>query len=515
MASRVLRQIRFSAPPSVVSCRAPRASGPRRRQRSRSPRSPSSQSSRSPGTMTPGSPSAPPVPGFLAEALGAEETARPLVERPRKGVTVELGERGYTVTRGGASVALAREGAGADAPWRRFEHGVVRATAFGSETVTIDGTTTEHFLTVRERQGPTTWRWSLDTRGGEPRVTDDGTVELVGEGGRVAPLTIRPVQILDAKGKDVTPRGTAWSVQRQGQKTWLALELNDAGLPLPYVIDPATDYPSPLYLSSTASLDTNSWKLVTAVAERGQPDDDHPGRSERRQQVHPLEPRRREHHGHGRPGRERGRDRVGSSIPPAPRASRPGPGTSPSRPTSPVPASRPAARSSRSGSGRRRSPAGRSRTSRRSKRSRTTPPRRTSVPTSTSPRGRSASRCRASRSLPTSASTSSSGASRSPPSTRPTAQRLQLILRVNQGVTRIAPTAADDGAPSNVLSLTGATGAHLSGSTLYYKSNAAGSFQLRNTITDVGGTGTASGAYSSLYPAHGDRRLDARARDGD
>ena len=44
----------------------------------------------------------------------------------------------------------------------------------------------------------------------------------------------------------------------------LSLELDDAELPLPYVIDPAVDYPSPLYLSSTASTVTNSWRLVGA-----------------------------------------------------------------------------------------------------------------------------------------------------------------------------------------------------------------------------------------------------------
>jgi hypothetical protein len=49
--------------------------------------------------------------------------------------------------------------------------------------------------------------------------------------------------------------------------------------------------------------------------------------------------------------------------------------------------------------------------------------------------------------------------------------------------------------PTNALSMTGATGAFLNGTTLYYKNNAAGSFQLVNTVTDAH-----SGPNSATFP---------------
>jgi hypothetical protein len=54
----------------------------------------------------------------------------------------------------------------------------------------------------------------------------------------------------------------------------------------------------------------------------------------------------------------------------------------------------------------------------------------------------------------------------------------------------------DTSGPINALSLSAATGAYLSGSTLYYKSNAAGSFKLINALADP-----TSGAASTTFPA--------------
>ena len=50
-----------------------------------------------------------------------------------------------------------------------------------------------------------------------------------------------------------TPAGLHWTLRHAGARSWwLELRLDDRKLPVPYVIDPAVDYPSPLYLSSTS-----------------------------------------------------------------------------------------------------------------------------------------------------------------------------------------------------------------------------------------------------------------------
>ena len=49
---------------------------------------------------------------------------------------------------------------------------------------------------------------------------------------------ILPVAIFDRSGKDVTPAGLRWSLRKAASGWLLELKLNDAKLPLPYVIDP-------------------------------------------------------------------------------------------------------------------------------------------------------------------------------------------------------------------------------------------------------------------------------------
>src|SRR5439155_25792423 len=79
-------------------------------------------------------------------------------------------------------------------------------------------------------------------------------------------LWLAPVRILDADGAAITPAGLRWVLQRADARSWwLELRLDDRQLPLPYVIDPGVDYPSPVYLSSKASAETGSWRLVTTA----------------------------------------------------------------------------------------------------------------------------------------------------------------------------------------------------------------------------------------------------------
>jgi len=67
----------------------------------------------------------------------------------------------------------------------------------------------------------------------------DGSV-LVSAGNLVAGFRVLPTAILSAGGDDVTPAGTRWQLERRSGSWWLALDLDDRKLPLPYVIDPAT-----------------------------------------------------------------------------------------------------------------------------------------------------------------------------------------------------------------------------------------------------------------------------------
>ena len=201
----------------------------------------------------------------LTSALGAPAPRAPLVRRPSHTVTVRLGHDGYTVTvpRAGA-VTLAADGS--HEPWSRFANGVARSTRFGREAITVQRSRTEEFLTVSKRQGARTWRWNLRALGLRPTPDRDGGGFVFRTQHAQSPLRLAPVRILDQQGRVVTPNGVHWLLRRAHDRSWrLELRLDDAKLPLPYVIDPAIDYPSPLYLSSSASSAAGSWRLLTTA----------------------------------------------------------------------------------------------------------------------------------------------------------------------------------------------------------------------------------------------------------
>jgi hypothetical protein len=106
----------------------------------------------------------------------------------------------------------------------------------------VDRERTEQFLTVTRRQGKRTWRWQLET-GLVPRVGSDGDVVFLSRSSRrVAGPVLAPVEILDARGRVVTPEGARWSTGRNRHGWELRLTLDDSRLPLPYVIDPAVTH---------------------------------------------------------------------------------------------------------------------------------------------------------------------------------------------------------------------------------------------------------------------------------
>ena len=190
-------------------------------------------------------------PDFIALQLGAPSKIAPLVRRPTRHVEVSLGRHGTQVRHGDASVQITAEGAGT-AAWRRFARGASRQTPFGSETVTIDGARAEEFLTVDRHHGRRVWRWRLSGETLNPKLRKNGAIDLT-SGRAKDRLRIAPVEIYDVHGNDVTPAGSRWSLRRDGGAWSLELDLDDSKLPLPYVIDPAVDYPATQYFSMTGS----------------------------------------------------------------------------------------------------------------------------------------------------------------------------------------------------------------------------------------------------------------------
>ena len=192
------------------------------------------------------------MPSFLANELGPEKAEAPLERTPATGVDVRIHDQGYTVSHWGVSVSVVSEDVGGD-QWRRHVHGVTRDTSFGTETIVVNGRETEEFLTVTKRQGVKTWRWKLATRL-HPRLGRDGSVTFLDPTRhRVTTIGIDPVRILDGEGKDVTPDGLRWSLAESDSGWWLTLELDDADLPLPYVIDPAVTHRAAVTATTTGA----------------------------------------------------------------------------------------------------------------------------------------------------------------------------------------------------------------------------------------------------------------------
>ncbi|MHB1243941.1 MAG: hypothetical protein ACYC1P_11185, partial [Gaiellaceae bacterium] len=176
---------------------------------------------------------------FLQRALGEPAPAAALTRTPGPDTVVRLRAGGYDFRRGRVSVGL-RSAAADTSELEPHANGASRRTPYGWEAVTVTPERTEQFLTVVERQGRKTWRWQLATLDLTPRVGDDGAVAFIGDGRLLSDVAyIEPVRILDALGADVTPAGARWSVAASGGRWFLELALDDARLPLPYVIDPA------------------------------------------------------------------------------------------------------------------------------------------------------------------------------------------------------------------------------------------------------------------------------------
>ena len=439
------------------------------------------------------------VPEFLASALGSPQgETDATVHKPAPGVQVDVDQAGYTVRRAGASVSVTGEGSGT-AGWTAFENGASRRTPFGHETITIQPDKTELYLTVVRHQGVRTWRWRLDAAGLQPRLEANGGVRFVGLRGQSA-ISIHPVAILDASGREITPAGLRWSLVHDDKGWWLGLRLDDRKLPLPYVIDPAANYPTPLDLRNTPRASPAPGISDTGTGTVNITTQNEPG--ERRGRLVRLGPGRLGH----RPANDAPDDdgRQGLARRPCRRRDR--------LPRRQLGLHGPDRHSERHARRRHRSPDRRRLQGNDLRRSTSHRPARSSaLPTTrrrrTSARERTPSRRRRLTRIPKFSLAAGetlfvdywrhqSGAI-----SAPQAARRQLDFYVNDGVAKIAHPAADDTGPTHT-SFTVAEGTNPSRqyfdgtSTVYYNPAAAGDFVVTDAITDSG-----SGPYSVVFPA--------------
>jgi len=426
------------------------------------------------------------VPGFLADSLGEAAASSPLLRRPAPGVEVAIERGGYTVKRDANTLTLRSATKGG--AWKRFDRGATRTTPFGAETVTVKYGSTEQFLTVRKRQGKRTWRWLLDTGTLEPKLRLGGRIELL-DGKANSGLSISPASILDGLGRVVTPAGTSWRLERRGGGWTLALDLDDRKLPLPYVIDPAANYPATLELRSTPSSIAGAWTMDAGTGAANVATSTQPARNATGYyQFNPGVPNTAA----GTPGAATGRGWV---IDPIGGATGFPAGTWSFTVRTDIAGGTLVAGTAILAVGLWQTPL--------------TGPAVAVLPVTDDP---------AAQNLRTQLTPKTTTVSFNLPKfsvgatetlyvelwrrqtvgiNSTNAANRQLTLEVESGITQITHPAADDTAPIPALTITAPNGAYMTGTTVYYRGAAAGSFAFRNAITD----GSGSGAFQSIYPA--------------
>jgi Fn3 associated/Chitobiase/beta-hexosaminidase C-terminal domain len=177
------------------------------------------------------------VSGSSSEAKVTTKTAVSRHGVPRH--AVDLHRAGLRVSGPWGSLSVESVDAG-HARWARSAHIARRRTSFGLESIRLGATESEEFLTVHRRQGVRTWRWRLVSNL-TPKLAHDSGVRFA-VGARVTGPRIDPVEILDVRGRSVTPRGLHWRLAHKGRTWFLTLRLDDRRLPTPYVIDPSITF---------------------------------------------------------------------------------------------------------------------------------------------------------------------------------------------------------------------------------------------------------------------------------
>ena len=175
-------------------------------------------------------------PTFVDRALGSPSLDASLQRRLASGATLAIDGGALAARVGSATITLASRGAGSER-WLRFPNGATRTTSFGRESILFGINRAEQFLTVADHQGTRTWSWQLAASHGSPRLDAAGGVRFT-DAGRLVGYRILPVEILDRHGRDITPAGLRWALDRNGASWRLSLRFNDKHFAVPYLIDP-------------------------------------------------------------------------------------------------------------------------------------------------------------------------------------------------------------------------------------------------------------------------------------
>ena len=203
---------------------------------------------------------------FVSAALGpADATA--VLTRSKGAVRSTVHANGLSMSLGRTRVAITSTHRGAGS-WDRYRSGAARSTSFGRQTVVFAPGSIEELLTVTKRTGPRVWRWRLNPGALTPRLGVDGGISF-GANHALSRLAITPAKIFSSSNRDVTPRGTRWSLRGDKTGWWLELAVDDSRLPLPYVIDPAITYRSSVTATSGSFGGTSiTLNLPTGIAAR-------------------------------------------------------------------------------------------------------------------------------------------------------------------------------------------------------------------------------------------------------
>ncbi|MDQ1703278.1 MAG: trimeric autotransporter adhesin, partial [Frankiaceae bacterium] len=200
----------------------------------------------------------------VSRALGPQDPGFTLDRRWDALTRVSISTKGLHVRHAGVSVALTAAGAGS-AGWTSHRFGVDRPTPFGRESIVVAAPRTEEYLTVTRHVGSRTWQWQLASGLSRPQLEPDGSISFV-RAGRQAGVRVLPPLVFAADGRDITPAGAHWTLERSGSATTLALRLDDASFPTPYVIDPIAIVGSPGGTGQTKTGSPLAITMPTGVA---------------------------------------------------------------------------------------------------------------------------------------------------------------------------------------------------------------------------------------------------------
>ena len=181
------------------------------------------------------------VPQFVKTELGARRPSAHLTRTTAPGTTTKIVSSGYEVANSTGTVRVTQAG-DTSTKWVRYANGTTRPTSYGNETIVLGGKQAdgEQYVTVGKHAGVHTWKWQLSTGSLQPTLRADGSV-LVSPAHVVGGFRILPLAIFDTHCKNVTPRGAAWGLEHKNGSWQLTLNLDDSRLPVPYVIDPAVE----------------------------------------------------------------------------------------------------------------------------------------------------------------------------------------------------------------------------------------------------------------------------------